>query len=104
MIKNDCNLNASSIPDDSKVQTGVGGCQSHYKLNEWQIRQYRQAIEENKWYMGERLGRSVSWEEAESDFLHNGYYGCASKWRKEYCSKRCHHSTECQLGQLFLKR
>lgn len=79
-------------------------CQAHTKLNEWQIRQYRRAIDENKWYMSERTGRAVSWEEAEHDFLHNGYYGCAPKWRKEYCAHRCSFFSNCALGHLFTKQ
>ena len=54
--------------------------------------------------MSERFGRDVAWEEAEYDFLHNEYYGCAPKWRKEYCSGRCHHFTGCKLGQRFAKQ
>jgi hypothetical protein len=79
-------------------------CLSHQELNEWQVEQYRQAIDENKWYMSERMGRSVSWEEAEYDFLHNGYYGCAPKWRMEFCAHRCSHYPNCKLGQLFVKK
>jgi hypothetical protein len=79
-------------------------CKAHLNLTEWQVRQYRDAVNENKWYMSERLGRSVDWEEAEDDFLHNGYYGCAPKWRKEYCMSRCHHFTGCKLGQQFAKQ
>ena len=77
------------------------GCRDHHQLNQWQIRQYRKAVDENKWYMGQRLGRAVEWDEAEYDFLHNGYYGCAPKWRKEYCTSRCDHYPECRLGKLF---
>jgi hypothetical protein len=79
-------------------------CRAHQEINEWQIRQYRKAIEENMWYMGEQLGRAVTWEEAEHDFLHNEYYGCAPKWRKTYCANRCHHFMDCILGQRFVKQ
>jgi len=92
------NAATGSQPDSSN---GRKSCQAHTKLNEWQIRQYRRAIDENKWYMSERTGRSVSWEEAEHDFVHNEYYGCAPKWRKEYCAVRCHHFYSCPLGQHF---
>ena len=87
----------------AESSTGRKSCQAHTKLNEWQIRQYRRAIDENKWYMSERTGRTISWEEAEHDFVHNEYYGCAPKWRKEYCASRCHHFSHCYLGQLFAK-
>lgn len=59
------------------------------------------AVDENKWYMGERLQRHVDWEEAEKDFLVNGYYGCAPKWRKQFCAVRCSHFISCDLGKGF---
>lgn len=93
-----------SLSDGRRSHIGEQGCKAHWKLNEWQVIQYRRAIDENRWYMGERLGRNISWEEAEYDFLYNGYYGCAPKWRKEYCARICPHFSNCTLGQLFLKR
>ncbi|MBN2162238.1 MAG: hypothetical protein JXR25_16585 [Pontiellaceae bacterium] len=96
--------NKSSGHSDREPPKRRGGCRDHHQLNQWQIRQYKQAIEENKWYMGQRLGRAIAWEEAEDDFLHNGYYGCAPKWRKEYCSNRCNHFSECHLGKLFIEQ
>lgn len=98
MIKNNQDLQPSAPSD-----TAQSGCRAHWLLNEWQIRQYRKAIDENMWYMGERFGRRVTWEEAEYDFLHNEYYGCAPKWRKEYCANRCPHIVHCKLGQRFTK-
>lgn len=101
MIRNNQDSQLSPAPDNSPSDRS--GCRAHLKLNEWQVRQYRKAIGENMWYMGERLGRTVTWEEAEYDFLHNEYYGCAPKWRKEYCANRCRHISDCKLGQLFLR-
>ena len=79
------------------------GCKSFKKLKDWQVDQYRMAVDENMWYMGERLGRPVDWEEAEEDFLHNGYYGCAPKWRKQYCKDKCTHFATCALGHHFTR-
>lgn len=77
------------------------GCKAFRNLKNWQIDQYRMAVDENKWYMSERFGRHVDWEEAEEDFLHNGYYGCAPVWRKQYCGDRCEHFSGCDLGRNF---
>lgn len=77
------------------------GCRAFSLLQAWQIKRYRRAVEENKWYLSEKTGRDVGWEEAELDFLVNGYYGCAPKWRVEYCSSKCNHFTGCTLGQNF---
>lgn len=104
MIRDNCDLQPSSSAGTEPARPGNGGCRAHWKLNEWQVRQYRHAINENKWYMSERIGRAVTWEEAEYDFLHNDYYGCAPIWRKEYCSRRCHHFSDCTLGRRFMKQ
>lgn len=85
------------------LKTDEAGCRSFSRLKDWQVDQYRMAVDENMWYMGERLGRRVEWEEAEEDFLQNGYYGCAPKWRRQYCQSKCNHFANCKLGQLFTK-
>jgi hypothetical protein len=103
MIREKTEPHISSPENEPDSPPDPASCQAHRNLNEWQVRQYRHAVNENKWYMSERLGRAVDWEEAEHDFLHNEYYGCAPKWRKEYCSRRCHHFTDCVLGQRFAK-
>ncbi len=56
-------------------------CWDFNSLNNWQLSKYRKAVTENKWYMGERLDRKVGWSEAEEDFLHKDFYGCAPVWR-----------------------
>jgi len=104
MIRDQCDQQTSPTSEESEDPPVSNGCKAHLNLNEWQIRQYRHAVNENKWYMSERLGRVVDWEEAEHDFLHNEYYGCAPKWRKEYCAGRCHHFTGSKLGQNFAKQ
>jgi hypothetical protein len=76
-------------------------CQAFMKLKAWQVRQYRIAVDENKWYMAERSDRNIDGKDAELDFLNNEYYGCAPKWRKEFCSDLCSHSSSCNLGQHF---
>ena len=104
MFRNKSDQPAPPASEESGNLSDFNGCKAHLNLNEWQIRQYRHAVNENKWHMSERLGRAVAWEEAEHDFLHNEYYGCAPKWRKEYCAGRCHHFTGCKLGQHFAEQ
>ena len=103
MVRNNYNLHRSQASEELVDPSDSNECKAHRNLNAWQIRKYRHAVNENKWYMSERLGRAVAWEEAEHDFLHNEYYGCAPKWRKEYCAGRCHYFTGCKLGQRFTK-
>lgn len=92
-------------PDKEEDQTEFkqGACQAFRKLKNWQIEQYRRAVDENKWYMSEKSGRIIGWKEAERDFLQNAYYGCAPKWRKEYCSEHCHFFSGCELGRQFCR-
>lgn len=106
MIANQSHQKTISSGSEHKTELPkeVRKCLSHQELNEWQIKQYRQAIAENMWYMGERMNRYIHWEEAEFDFLHHGYYGCAQKWRMEFCAHRCSHFPNCKLGQLFVKK
>ncbi|HEY5652984.1 MAG TPA: hypothetical protein VIR63_01270 [Pontiella sp.] len=78
-------------------------CRKFETLTRWQAEQYRSAVDENKWYLGERMGRTVEWAEAEEDFLHNSYYGCAPKWRKEFCTNQCDHFSGCDLGRQLCK-
>ena len=85
----------------SKNRSRTNACRAFRDLKDWQIRQYCAAVEENKWFMGERFGREVDWAEAERDFLENGYYGCAEKWRAEYCNVLCTHCADCSLAQRF---
>lgn len=102
MIKETCETSIPSLATETDQTPPYGPvCRSFRALKTWQADQYRMAVDENKWYMSERLGRNVEWDEAEDDFLHNGYYGCAPKWRKEFCSYKCTHSEACKLGRHF---
>lgn len=87
------------INTTDKSKSKQTGCRAFHDLKDWQVDQYRSAVHENKWYMGERLSRQVDWKEAERDFQRNGYYGCAPKWRKEYCVQKCTHFATCGLGR-----
>ena len=105
MIKNVCESSTPSLVAKENSSTSQKkGCRAFHKLKEWQIRQYRIAVNENKWYMGERRGQYVEWKEAEQDFLQNEYYGCAPKWRKEFCGALCTHFSSCTLGQHFCRK
>ena len=104
MHKETCTSSTSSRTTESDHKpTGHKACEAFKKLKAWQVRQYRIAVDENQWYMGERLGRNVDWQEAEKDFLLNEYYGCAPKWREEFCAGLCSHFESCKLGQHFCR-
>lgn len=99
MIAEKSEIPFSSSPEEQVENcTKDTSCQNFKALTEWQIQNYRNAVNENQWYLGERLEREVTWAEAEQDFLENGYYGCAERWRSEYCSSICSFREDCVLG------
>ncbi len=94
-------------------QTGLGNshteeaevpkCSGFHDLTRWQVERYRQAVNENRWYMGQKYNRWIDWVEAEQDFLNQGYYGCAEKWRQEYCGEICPFKGDCLLAIQLVK-
>lgn len=76
-------------------------CRGFVGLKQWQIAQYIAAVNENKWYLSEGVGRDVGWAVAEADFLNNGFYGCADRWRKHHCAHICKYSLICELAKHF---
>ncbi len=73
-------------------------CTNFQDLKHWQIERYQQAVSDNRWFMSQKLHRSIEWEEAEQDFIGQNLYGCAEKWRMEYCGKICQNKTNCLLA------
>jgi hypothetical protein len=101
MIEEICESPKASLKKEAQKSSKIKGCVAFSKLKAWQVRQYRIAVDENKWYMAERIGQDIAWKEAELDFLQNGYYGCAPKWRNEFCVDLCKHFSSCNLGKHF---
>ncbi len=64
----------------------------HHLFMEWQLRQYKRAVDEHKWYMSERLGYDVGWTAAEVSFVQNIVDGWAvdrvREWRENTCPLR----------------
>ena len=67
----------------------------------WQLERLREAIAEDRHYMGENLRRTVSFAEAEQDFFDHNGYGCPAKWRAEYCLNLCPNRSHCPLARTF---
>ena len=52
-------------------------------------------IEKNMWYMGEKLHRKVSWEEAALDYVKNYLHPWAEGYRQCYCRNVCRFKNGC---------
>lgn len=85
----------------SPVDSGALRCIGFQALKSWQVERYRQAVNENRWYMSQKCNRCVGWQEAERDFCNQGYYGCAEEWRQQYCGKICANRDNCLMAVQF---
>jgi hypothetical protein len=79
-------------------------CVEFQKLKDWQVKQYRHAVDEHRIHMSEEHGRCVGWFEAERDFYENGCDNLAKQWRYEYCGLICPSRNECLLALQFMKQ
>ena len=85
------------------VDAGTLKCMAFQALKSWQVDRYRKAVNENRWFMSQKQYRWIDWTEAEQDFLSQGYYGCAEKWRHEYCGEICPFKNNCLLALRLVK-
>lgn len=91
-------------PAAGEVPPKTLSCIALRDLMLWQAGKYRSAVDENRWYMSQKQGRYISWNEAELDFCQHSTYGCAERWRLEYCGMRCCKRGSCLLATLFLQK
>jgi len=64
-------------------------CSQLQKLLKIEIKALKKEIELNKYYLGEKLHRPVSNEEAEKDYLAHHLNGWASGFKSCYCNLVC---------------
>ena len=77
-------------------------CVGFHELLDWQIIQYRQAVDEYRKELSKEQHRCVSWQEAEREFSQMGIKNMGEQWRVEYCGLVCPHRTKCLLALQFL--
>ncbi len=58
------------------------------KINDDYFEQIK-AINDHRYYLGQKLGREVEWNEVAIDWVNNGF---AKKFREEYCNKKGNNS------------
>jgi hypothetical protein len=77
-------------------------CINFQSLKNWQIRKYRDAVDEHRQQLSRELGSfCISWEEAERDFGSNRVNGHAEQWRHQYCGSICPFRNSCLLAYQF---
>jgi hypothetical protein len=89
---------------DTKVTgTRDGFCNGIHELLDWQIIQYRYAVDEHRQDLSRLEGRCVAWQEAEKDFNTDDRAVMGEKWRVEYCGLICPLRTNCLTALHFLR-
>ena len=79
-------------------------CVGVHELIDFQIIQYRQAVDEHRLDLSKAEGRCISWQEAEHDFTSQDRTVMSEKARVEYCGLVCPHSTNCLTALHFLNK
>lgn len=87
---------------ETRVVDGDMKCVGFHELLDWQIIQYRQAVDEHRRELSKEQHRCVSWQEAEKDFSRMGLKNMGEQWRVEYCGLICSHRNKCLLAMHLL--
>ena len=64
-------------------------CKNFRGSMEAQMRDLRDAIEEDKWYLSEKEGHDVGISQAEKHFVDSFIERWAANWRRVWCNERC---------------
>ena len=77
-------------------------CVGIHELIDWQIIQYRQAVDAHRLDLSKTEGRCVAWQDAEKDFNNGDRAMMSDKWRVEYCGCVCPSRNKCLIALHFL--
>ena len=81
----------------------TGKCVGIHELIDWQIIQYRKAVDAHRLDLSKAEGRCVAWQEAEQDFNKEDRSAMDEKWRVEYCGGVCPSRNNCLIALHFLQ-
>jgi len=91
---------------DKQTGKGVSGrkseCAGIHELIDWEIVQYRGAVNAHRIDLSKAEGRCVAWQEAEQDFNARDRAMMEEKWRVEYCGLICPSRNKCLTALHFL--
>ncbi len=77
-------------------------CVGIHELIDWQIIQYRTAVDTHRLDLSKAEGRCVAWQDAEKDFNNGDRAMMGDKWRVEYCGGVCPSRNKCLIALHFL--
>jgi len=83
-------------------ETG-GNCVGIHELIDWQIIQYRKAVDCHRIDLSKAEGHCVAWQDAEKDFNRYDRAAMDEKWRVEYCGAVCPTRDKCLIALHFLR-
>ncbi|WP_372808343.1 hypothetical protein [Pontiella sp.] len=87
---------------DTMEEQGTRSCTGIHELLDWQIVQYRRAIDAHRLDLSKAEGRCVAWHEAEQDFNAHDRRRMAEQSRIEYCGLFCPDRNKCLTALHFL--
>ncbi|MCF7818534.1 MAG: hypothetical protein K9M54_11705 [Kiritimatiellales bacterium] len=94
------------LKQDNEKIMGLLGIETHcvgvHELIDWQIIQYRQAVDAHRHDLSKVERRCVAWQEAEQDFSKGDCAAMGDKWRVEYCGLVCPARSKCLIALHFL--
>ena len=86
------------------VQDHEISCTGFHELLDWQVVKYRKAVMEHRETLSAAMGRCVSWQEAEQDFVLIDCFSLSDQWRVECCGMICPSRKLCFLALQFLHK
>ena len=89
----------------TKTQDSLGDhgkCVEVHELIDWQIIQYRRAVDVHRRDLSKAEGHCVAWQDAEKDFNSRDRANMDVKWRTEYCGQICPSRENCLVALQFL--
>ena len=78
-----------------------GHCVGIHELIDWQVIQYRKAVDTHRHDLSKIEGRCVAWQEAEKDFNAADRLIMGEKDRVEYCGIVCPSRKNCLVALRF---
>jgi hypothetical protein len=87
---------------DISEELGKMTCAGIHELIDWQIVQYRRAVDKHRLDLSKAVGRCVAWQEAEQDFNAHDRRVMAEQSRIEYCGLFCPERNKCLTALHFL--